>query len=175
MNPRERVITALEHRQPDRPPVDLGGTVSGIHNVAYTNLIKELWLDLAVRVDPRDVQQLAKLDEPVLKRLGVDFRHVCLQGCARPRWHRAGRVGEALLRRRVGHKVGEEPALLRHGRPPPQGRRPSRTSRSTRGPTPATHGGSRGSVRRSRPSTTAPTTPYRRTPSSAASTRPPGG
>lgn len=79
MNPRERVVEALQHRQPDRPPVDLGGTVSGIHNKAYSNLIQALNFDLKIRIDPRDVQQLAKLDEVVLERLGVDFRHVCLR------------------------------------------------------------------------------------------------
>jgi uroporphyrinogen decarboxylase len=84
MSSRERVITTLEHRQPDRPPVDLGGTVSGIHKVAYASLIKTLGIDLPVRVDPRDVQQLAKLDEPILRRLGVDFRHVCLKSVPGP-------------------------------------------------------------------------------------------
>ena len=79
MNPRERVVEALQHRQPDRPPVDLGGTVSGIHNKAYSNLIQALNFDLKIRIGPRDVQQLAKLDEVVLERLGVDFRHVCLR------------------------------------------------------------------------------------------------
>ncbi len=79
MNPRDRVVEALQHREPDRPPVDLGGTVSGIHNKAYSSLIGALGLDLEVRIDPRDVQQLAKLDDVVLERLGVDFRHVCLR------------------------------------------------------------------------------------------------
>jgi len=84
MNPRERVIAALAHKQPDRAPLDLGGTVSGIHNVAYTNLVKTLDLNLATKIDPRDVQQLAKLDEPILKRLDVDFRHVCLRAVPGP-------------------------------------------------------------------------------------------
>jgi uroporphyrinogen decarboxylase len=79
MNSRERVVMALEHREPDRPPVDLGGTVSGIHSKAYANLIKKIKPDLEVRVDPRDVQQLAKLDEIVLNKLDVDFRHVSLR------------------------------------------------------------------------------------------------
>ena len=79
LNPRERVTEALNHRETDRPPIDLGGTVSGIHNKAYSNLIKVLKLDLDVRVDPRDAQQLAKLDEVILKKFGVDFRHVGLR------------------------------------------------------------------------------------------------
>ena len=79
MNPRERVVEALSHREPDRPPVDLGGTVSGMHNKAYANLIHALNIEVDVRVDPRDVQQLAKPDTVVLERLGVDFRHVALK------------------------------------------------------------------------------------------------
>jgi uroporphyrinogen decarboxylase len=84
LNPRERVIQTLNHREPDRPPIDLGGTVSGIHNKAYSNLIKALKLDLKVKIDPRDVQQLAKPDEIVLEKLGVDFRHVSLKSIQGP-------------------------------------------------------------------------------------------
>jgi uroporphyrinogen decarboxylase len=84
LNPRERVTAAIAHRQPDRPPVDLGGTVSGIHNKAYSNLLAKLGLNLPVRIDLRDVQQLAKPDEAVLKRLGVDFRHVTLRAVPGP-------------------------------------------------------------------------------------------
>jgi uroporphyrinogen decarboxylase len=84
MNPRERVVETLQHREPDRPPVDLGGIVSGIHNKAYSNLIQALNFDLKAMIDPRDVQQLAKLDEVVLERLGVDFRHVCLRSVPGP-------------------------------------------------------------------------------------------
>ena len=39
MNSRERVILALNHKEPDRVPFDLGGTVvTGIHTQAYANL-----------------------------------------------------------------------------------------------------------------------------------------
>ena len=79
MNSRERVEAALAHREPDRHPVDLGGTVSGIHNEAYTKLVEALGLRLMTRVDPWDVQRLAKLDEEVLEKLGVDFRHISLR------------------------------------------------------------------------------------------------
>lgn len=40
MNSRERLLKALDHQEPDRVPLDLGSTqVSGIHVVAYQNLI----------------------------------------------------------------------------------------------------------------------------------------
>ncbi len=39
MNSRERLLTALNHQEPDRIPFDLGSTqVTGIHEVAYRNL-----------------------------------------------------------------------------------------------------------------------------------------
>jgi uroporphyrinogen decarboxylase len=43
MNSRERILTAIDHKQPDRIPVDIGATPSsGISVVAYCNLINYL-------------------------------------------------------------------------------------------------------------------------------------
>jgi uroporphyrinogen decarboxylase len=73
MDPRERVLTALSHRQPDRIPVDLAGHgSSGIAAIAYARLRRFLGLkEKPIRVfDP--VQQLAMVDEDVLERFGVD-------------------------------------------------------------------------------------------------------
>ena len=39
---RERVQTALAHREPDRVPIDLGGNQTGIHKFAYKALIEHL-------------------------------------------------------------------------------------------------------------------------------------
>jgi uroporphyrinogen decarboxylase len=45
MNSRERILAAINHRQPDRIPVDMGATPSsGISVVAYANLINYLGL-----------------------------------------------------------------------------------------------------------------------------------
>jgi len=73
MNSRERVLTALDHRQPDRVPVDLSGhRSSGISAIAYAKLRRHLGLEeRPIRVyDPQ--QQLAVVDEDVLDRFGVD-------------------------------------------------------------------------------------------------------
>jgi len=73
MNSRERVRTALAHREPDRVPIDLGGmTSTGIAALAYHELKKYLGIkEGAVRVI--DVaQMLAAIEEPVLRCLGVD-------------------------------------------------------------------------------------------------------
>jgi uroporphyrinogen decarboxylase len=43
MNARERVLAALDHREPDRPPRDLGSTTAtGIHPSAYRALKEHL-------------------------------------------------------------------------------------------------------------------------------------
>ncbi len=73
MTSRERVLAALNHVEPDRIPVDLGGhRSSGISAIAYHRLRKHLSLpEKVVRVYDM-VQQLAIIDEDVLDLFGVD-------------------------------------------------------------------------------------------------------
>ena len=72
---RERVRAALNHEEPDRVPIDLGGFQTGIHRVAYEDLIRHLRLHEEIRIlDP--VQQLAVPSEAVLQRFHVDTRYV---------------------------------------------------------------------------------------------------
>ena len=78
---RERLLTALEHRVPDRVPIDLGGNQTGIHKFAYQKLIGQLGLkEELVILDI--VQQLAKPSEALLQRLHVDTRYVWAKGAA---------------------------------------------------------------------------------------------
>jgi uroporphyrinogen decarboxylase len=73
MTSRERVYQAFAHRQPDTAPIDFSGhRSSGIAALAYRGLRSHLGLPpLPVRVyDP--IQQLAIVDEDVLRRFGVD-------------------------------------------------------------------------------------------------------
>ena len=42
MNPRERVLAALNHKEPDRVPIDCGGATTGIETEAYNPLKKIL-------------------------------------------------------------------------------------------------------------------------------------
>ena len=100
MTSRERVIAALEHRLPDRVPIDLGGFQTGIHRKAYEELTAYLGLGGEVCIlDP--VQQLAAPSEEVLQRFHVDFRYVTAQapagfdGAVRRR-ARGGRVWQEL-------------------------------------------------------------------------------
>jgi len=73
MTSRERILTALNHREPDRVPIDFSGhRSSGIAAMAYPKLREFLGLPTkTVRVYDI-VQQLAVVDEDVLDRFGVD-------------------------------------------------------------------------------------------------------
>ena len=85
MNPRERVTLALNHKQPDRIPIDLGGTIcSSIHKNAYIELKKHLGMEVEELRMLDYVQQLPYLDEALLERFGVDFRLVQLPAATAP-------------------------------------------------------------------------------------------
>lgn len=74
MKSRERVQAALEHRQPDRVPVDLGSTaVTGIHAAAVHRLRQAVTGDTAWRVKVIDpYQMLGEVDEELRGLLGID-------------------------------------------------------------------------------------------------------
>lgn len=77
MNSSERVKLAINHKEPDRVPFDLGGTVvTGIHIQAYRNLRAYLGLPEKEIEIVHLTQQLAKVDEDVMETLGVDVRNV---------------------------------------------------------------------------------------------------
>jgi uroporphyrinogen decarboxylase len=75
MKSGERLLTSLDHREPDRIPLDLGATqVTGIHAVAYKRLRSALSLP-QVEIKLCDyIQGLALPDPDVLELLGVDIR-----------------------------------------------------------------------------------------------------
>jgi uroporphyrinogen decarboxylase len=73
VNSRERVLAALAHREPDRVPIDLGGTaVSTIAIPTYAGLRRHLGLAEKPIETLEFVQQVAAVDEDVLDRFGVD-------------------------------------------------------------------------------------------------------
>ena len=77
MKARQRVMLALDHQEPDRIPIDLGGTIcSSIHREAYVALKTHLGMEVEELCMADHVQQLPYLDEALLKRFGVDFRMV---------------------------------------------------------------------------------------------------
>lgn len=73
MEARQRVATALNHKSPDRVPVDFGATsVTGMHVLAVENLRKYYGLeDKPVRVvDPS--QMLGEVDAELMEIIGID-------------------------------------------------------------------------------------------------------
>lgn len=75
MTPRQRVLRALDHKIPDRVPIDLGGNQTGIHKNAYRNLARHLGLPDTIEIMDA-VQQLARPSERLLQRFHVDTRYV---------------------------------------------------------------------------------------------------
>ena len=74
MTSRERLRAALEHREGDRVPVDLGATsVTGMHVVAMDRVRRAVIGDQKHRVKVRDpYQMLGEVDDELRKALGVD-------------------------------------------------------------------------------------------------------
>lgn len=79
MTSRERVLMALNHQQPDRIPIDLGGFQTGIHKRAYKELLDYLGVDEEIPTLDQ-VQQLAIPSETILKKFHVDIRYVIVHG-----------------------------------------------------------------------------------------------
>ena len=79
LSSRERVVKALNHEEPDRVPIDLGGFQTGIHKKAYRSLTNYLGLKETIQdLDP--VQGLAVPSETVLEKFHVDVRYVTAHG-----------------------------------------------------------------------------------------------
>ncbi len=75
MSSRERLLTALQHQEPDRIPFDLGSTqVTGIHVIAYQRLREYLGLPAVEPTICDEVQGLALPDDDLIEKLGIDVR-----------------------------------------------------------------------------------------------------
>ncbi len=75
LSSRQRLLTTLEHQEPDRIPRDLGSTqVTGITAGAYRNLRRFLTLPEQPTQWSDVIQQLATPTEDLLQQLGVDTR-----------------------------------------------------------------------------------------------------
>ncbi len=73
MNHRERILTALSHKEPDRVPLDLGGTVdSTISAASYQGLRKSLDLSPSTTWVSEVCSMIAQIDEDVRQVLDID-------------------------------------------------------------------------------------------------------
>ena len=107
MTPRERVWAALNHQEPDRVPLDIGGGASTtVIEEGYENLKEHL----GVKAEPRilnKIFRMARLDESVMQRLGSEFMPALDEGAFlyMPTTMPHASLGEALdvlLQRRAG-------------------------------------------------------------------------
>jgi uroporphyrinogen decarboxylase len=85
MTSYERVKAAVEHKEADRVPFDLGGSVlTGINRKAYVNLRKYLGLpEVEIRIVD-EMQQLARPDADFLRKIEVDVACVDPDGPSTP-------------------------------------------------------------------------------------------
>lgn len=73
MTPRERVLAAIDHREADRVPVDLGGMRStGVMALAYADLRRHLGIEGGEILVFDPGQQLALVEDAILDRYGAD-------------------------------------------------------------------------------------------------------
>jgi len=73
MTPRERVITSLAHKEPDRVPLDLGGCPTTIETVPYNELKSYLGIETETKNFLRDH---VEPDERILQLFGTDTRYL---------------------------------------------------------------------------------------------------
>ncbi len=74
MTHRERVLAALNHKEPDRVPIDLGGCRdSSIHVAGYDRLKQRLGIEAPNIISDRMMQPVL-VDDRILERFDVDVR-----------------------------------------------------------------------------------------------------
>jgi len=76
MNSRERVNVTLNHKEPDKVPIDLGGNQSSIHIKAYKKLLNYLEIEDKNIQYADFVQQIVRPCDEILERFGIDIRYV---------------------------------------------------------------------------------------------------
>lgn len=86
MNPRNRVLAALNHEIPDRIPIDLGGPANSLaasvipplsSHFSYQHHDLKIW---------HPILQLPKIPENLLQHLEIDTRHIHVTPPISPQW-----------------------------------------------------------------------------------------
>lgn len=75
MTGRERLAMAIDGRMPDRVPVDMGSSITGLTLHACRRLCEYLAVDTELSVIVKPLQ-IVEIPEPVLETLGIDTRYV---------------------------------------------------------------------------------------------------
>lgn len=79
MNHKERVLTAINHAEPDRVPLDLMSTGTGLTDPTYKNLLSYLGLPDCVKPYKR-YSNVNYYNERILEYYNIDFRSVRIDG-----------------------------------------------------------------------------------------------
>jgi len=84
LTPRERARLSMNHQEPDRVPIEFGGGVSNFHEDIYRGL--EQYMNIGYWKQWTSNWGAFKVDERVLERLHVDFRHIWFYGGGTSTW-----------------------------------------------------------------------------------------
>jgi uroporphyrinogen decarboxylase len=76
LSSRERVLAAVNHREPDRVPLSLWGSWYGITDKLYFKVMENLGWEPVPPFRPDRVHSVNYYDDRLLEKLGVDVRHV---------------------------------------------------------------------------------------------------
>jgi len=75
MTGRERVLTSINHTEPDRVPIDLGGWQSGISYKTYEIVKEILGIRKPIKIEEK-CQGLGQIDEEFLEKYDIDTRYI---------------------------------------------------------------------------------------------------
>ena len=76
LTPRERVLAALNHREPDRVPLALWGSWYGVTDDLYFELLEMLDWEPVEPFRPGGLHSVNYYDDRLLEELGIDVRYV---------------------------------------------------------------------------------------------------
>jgi uroporphyrinogen decarboxylase len=82
MTSKERVLTALEHREPDRIPYDFGATIdTGIHHICYRNLLQHMGKEYLIREEKQTkfmdlATGIVQIDKETVEESRTDARGI---------------------------------------------------------------------------------------------------
>lgn len=76
LTPRERVLMAANHQEPDRVPLSLWGSWYGVTDKLYFRVLEELGWEPVPPFRPDLVHSVNYYDDRLLEKLQVDVRHV---------------------------------------------------------------------------------------------------
>ena len=113
MNHRERVLSALNHKEPDRVPIDLWGSASRLHTELYYKIVDYLGYE-SYGDEVRPHTTTAYVDYRISDEIDADFRHIA-KGKLRNFQPHFDDYGNLIDEWGVGHKkVGDYWAVTYH-------------------------------------------------------------